>query len=186
MIHPEDRERVFAEILYLSDNQQSLDGEQFQISYRFIARDDSIKYFRDRFRFVHDSARKVKTVEGFTTDVTKRLQAEANLRRSEEKYRTLFDSIDEGFSVCEILYDTRGKAFDYRFLEVNPAFEHLTGLKNAAGKTMRELIPNIENHWVEVYERVVRTGEPERFTNRAEQLNSWFEVFAFRVGEPED
>ncbi len=186
LIHREDRERVCAELLYLSENQQSLDGEQFQISYRFVARDDSIKCFRDRFRFVHDSARKIKTVEGFTTDVTKRLQAEADLRRSEEKYRTLFDSIDEGFGVCEILYDTQGKACDFRFLEVNPAFEHLTGLKNAAGKTMRELVPNIENHWVEVYERVARTGEPERFTNRAEAINSWFEVFAFRVGEPEN
>ncbi len=70
--------------------------------------------------------------------------AEVTLRESEAKYRSLFASIDEGCCICEMLFDENGKPQDYRFLEVNLAFEQLTGLQQATGKTARELIPNLE------------------------------------------
>jgi PAS domain-containing protein len=96
------------------------------------------------------------------------------LRTSEAKYRLLFESIDEGFCVCEMLFDEQGEPNDYRFLEVNAAFEQLTGLEQATGKRMRELAPNHDAYWFEIYGRVVQTREPVQFENYASALNCWF------------
>jgi PAS domain S-box-containing protein len=119
-------------------------------------------------------------------DISERKQSEVALSESERKYRTVFDSIDEGFCVCEMLFDENGKASDYRFLEVNPAFEKMTGLEGAMGKRVRELVPNLETSWFDIYGRVVLTGEPIRFENRSIAMNRWFDVNAFRVGEPQN
>jgi PAS domain S-box-containing protein len=122
-------------------------------------------------------------------DITGRKAAETRLRESEERYRALFASIDEGFCVIEMLFDERGRPADYRFIEFNPAFERLTGIPADAalgGKTVRELIPNLEDHWFETYGRVALTGEPTRFVNGSEAMRRWFDVYAFRAGRPEE
>jgi signal transduction histidine kinase len=117
-------------------------------------------------------------------DVTELKQFEDSLRESEKKYRTLFDSIDEGFCIIEMIFDEQEKPVDYRFLEINPSFEKQTGLRNALGKRMRELAPQHEAHWFEIYGRIAVTGEAVRFQNRAEQLHRSYDVYAFRFGEP--
>jgi PAS domain S-box-containing protein len=113
-----------------------------------------------------------------------RARAEAALRESEAKYRLLFESIDEGFCICEMLFAENGDPIDYRFLEVNPVFERLTGLENVMGKTARELVPNLETHWFELYGSVVETGKPARFEQQSIAMNRWFDVNAFCIGEP--
>ncbi len=101
-----------------------------------------------------------------------------------DHYRALFDFIDQGFCTVEVLFDQDGCASDYRFLDVNRAFVQQTGLENAVGRRMRELAPGHEPHWYEVYGRVALTGIPARFEQRAEALGRWYDVYAFRVGEP--
>jgi PAS domain S-box-containing protein len=113
------------------------------------------------------------------------LPVDQALRAAEARYRTIVDSIDEGFCTVEVLFDEAGTPIDYRFLEVNLAFERQTGLVNAAGKRMRELAPQHEEHWFQIYGRVALTGEPIRFENPAEALGRWYDVYAFRVGDPE-
>ena len=111
-------------------------------------------------------------------------RAEAAGALSEEKYRTLFNSIDEGFCTVEVLFDAQGQATDYRFLEANPAFERQTGLAGVVGRTMRELAPTHEAFWFETYGRVVQTGEARRFEHEAAALGSFYDVYAFRTGAP--
>lgn len=111
-------------------------------------------------------------------------RAEAALRQSEANYRTLFDSIDQGYCIIEMVFDTHEKPLDYRFVQINPAFARLTGLpEDAVGKTARELVPDLEEFWFETYGRVARTGESIRFENYAAPMNRWFDVYALRVGE---
>jgi signal transduction histidine kinase len=105
--------------------------------------------------------------------------------KSEAKYRTLFESIDEGFCVVEVLFDTPGDAVDYVFLETNPSFERQTGLLNAVGRTMRSLAPTHEDHWFRTYGDVATSGNPVRFEAPAQALGRWYDVYAFRVGEPD-
>jgi PAS domain S-box-containing protein len=107
------------------------------------------------------------------------------LQASEERYRTLFDSLIEGYCTIEMVFDTDCRPVDYRFLDINPAFEKQTGLHNAQGHLIRELVPNHEAHWFEVYGRVAVTGEPAHFEHEAKSLGHYYDVQAFRLGGPE-
>jgi PAS domain S-box-containing protein len=115
-------------------------------------------------------------------DITERKRAEETLRESEERYRKLFDSIDEGFAIIEMLYGEQDRAVDYRILETNPAFGRMTGFADAEGKTSLELNPGAEANWFETLGRVAETGEDVRFESYAEALDRWFDVYASRVG----
>lgn len=113
-------------------------------------------------------------------------QADKALRDSEARYRTLFNSIDEGFCILQMLFDQEQMPIDYRFVEINPAFEQQTGLQRALGRTVRELVPGIESFWFDVYGKVAVTGQPIRFVDYAESMDRWFDVYAFRIGEPDE
>jgi PAS domain-containing protein len=118
-------------------------------------------------------------------DVTEHQSSEEASRISELRYKTLFKTLIEGFCTIEMIFDPSGNPMDYRFLEINPAFEKQTGMYNAQGKTMRELAPNHEAHWFEIYGKVATTGESIHFENEAKALNRYFDVRAYRVGGPE-
>ncbi len=118
-------------------------------------------------------------------DVTEQVVAREKIAESELRYRTIFNTIDEGFCIIEMLFDNTNKPIDYRFLETNPIFEKQTGLENPIGKTAKQLVPNLEPHWFERYGNVVLTGESIRFMEGSEAMGRWFDVYASRVGGPE-
>lgn len=118
-------------------------------------------------------------------DVTEEKRVAAALKASEERYRSLFDSIDDGFCVIEMIWDENGKPVDYLFLEVNPTFERHTGMVNSQGRRMREIIPDHEDLWFQIYGEVAKTGEPVHFSMASAVLGRWFDLYAFRVDEPE-
>jgi len=121
-------------------------------------------------------------------DVTEEYAAQQALHESEERYRGLFNSIDEGFCIIEMIYDEHKKPVDWRYLEVNPSFEKQTGIHEITGKRIRELAPEHEEYWFETYGSVVLTGKPVRFINEAKAIDRvdsrWFDLYAFRVGGP--
>jgi PAS domain S-box-containing protein len=114
-----------------------------------------------------------------------RYVASEGLRKSEERFRVLFNSMDEGFCIVDMLYDADGKAVDYRFVEINPAFEKQTGLQQALGKTIREMVPDHEAYWFEIYGKVALTGEAIRFDKPAHAMQRYYDVYAFRLGDEE-
>lgn len=110
-----------------------------------------------------------------------RARAEASQRASEASYRTLLEAIDEGMALCEMIPTGEGRLADFRYLEVNPAFEAITGMPAAAtvGRRVREVLPPPYDDWVDTYAEVVRTGEPQRFERWLAPLGRWLSVYAF-------
>ena len=122
---------------------------------------------------------------GTVADVTRQREAEAAVRESEERYRTLFESVTVGFAVIDLVRDGAGRAVDYRYVEVNPTFYDQTGMEGVEGRLVSEFIPDLEPHWLEMFGRVAATGEPARRLDHVVGLGRWFDVYAARVGGAE-
>jgi two-component system, cell cycle sensor histidine kinase and response regulator CckA len=105
------------------------------------------------------------------------------LKESEEKYRLLFHSHIAAFALHEIICDAKGVPVDYRFLEVNPAFEKLTGLKaeEITGRCVLEVLPDTGTFWIDRYGAVTLTGIPAHFEHYSEALDKHFEVTAYQT-----
>ncbi|VVB71011.1 Methanogenesis regulatory histidine kinase FilI [uncultured archaeon] len=114
----------------------------------------------------------------------KRRDAERSLLESEQRYRLLFKSMVAAFALHEIILDENRKPIDYRFLEVNPAFELQTGLvgKDIIGRTVLEVLPDLESTWIERYGKVALTGKSEHFESYSGPLDKYFEVEAYQLG----
>jgi PAS domain S-box-containing protein len=127
------------------------------------------------------TAELVKTNEKMKQEIRERKHAKEALRESEERYRTLISEMLNGFALHEIMVDSNGKPYDYRFLEVNFAFEEMTELKgvNIVGKTVLEVLPKTEPYWIETYGEVALTGKSIRFENYSQELDKYFEVLAY-------
>jgi PAS domain S-box-containing protein len=114
-------------------------------------------------------------------DITDTKHLGEALLKSEAHYRTLFSNMSEAFALHEIICDQRGMPSDYRFLEINSAFEQQTGLMRDAviGRRLLEIIPDEDHYWIEIYGRVALTGTTERFTRYSAAINRHYSVYAF-------
>lgn len=102
-------------------------------------------------------------------------------KESDTRYRKLFNQMNHGFAVHEIILDQGGKPCDYRFLEVNKAFEVITGLEASQliGKTVLEILPNTEYSWIEKYGNVALGGNAIQFEDYSRELDCWYSVSAY-------
>jgi len=149
-----------------------------------ISRDGTERSIADSAAPIRDPEGRVLGVVLVFRDMTGERAARKAQHESEARYRTLFESIDQGFCLVEMIFDRQEHPVDYRFIETNPAFEKQSGLKDAVGRTMREFAPNLEREWFETLGRVAVTGEPARYHNRASSLNRAYDIYAFRFGNP--
>ena len=114
-------------------------------------------------------------------DISHRLKAEKELTESEIRYRLLFNTMEEAFALHEIICDEAGKPVNYRFLDVNPSFEKLTGLKSSEiiGRTVLDVMPEIEMSWIEKYGNVAISGGNLVFEDFSASLARYYHVVAF-------
>ncbi|WP_138504356.1 ATP-binding protein [Nostoc sp. PA-18-2419] len=180
-MHEEDRLSVLPAI-----NQAIKSGQRYAAQYRVRTASGEERWLSACGQVEYDAGGSAVSFPGALIDITELKLAEEALRRSEERYRTLFESIDDGFCIIEMLFDENNTPIDYRFLQTNPAFEKQTGIVQAVGKTARQILPNLEVQWYEIYGKVALTGESIRFENGSEVMNRWFEVYACRVGQPKN
>ncbi len=121
-------------------------------------------------------------------DITEKKIAEHNLLRSERKYRMLFENMMNGFALHEIILDENSNPINYKFLEVNSAFEKLTGLDrhDIINKMVTDVLPGIEKepeNWIETYGKIALNGGEIRFEEYSRNLRKWFSILAFSPQE---
>jgi len=113
-------------------------------------------------------------------DVTKKYAQEEKIMKSEKKYRMLFENMNISFAFHEMIYENN-LPVDYRFLEVNPNFERDTGVSSETlvGNTAKELFPDTEQYWIDLFSEVVKTGESIRCQKYSKELDKWYDTFVF-------
>ena len=157
-------------------------GPGFVIDKHYLRKDGSLMPATSSVNALRGADGEFQGLVAIVLDTTETREAAEKLRASEERYRTLFESMDQGFAILEMLFDTEGRPADYRFLEMNAMFERHTGLVDATGKTARELVPDLDPFWFDTYGKVALTGEAVRFENEAAAIGRWFDVYATRIG----
>ncbi|MFT4174833.1 MAG: ATP-binding protein [Rhodocyclaceae bacterium] len=180
-IHPDDQSLVTAAVAHAIATKGI-----FELEHRFIRADGTLGWTASRAIPIFDEDGDICEWFGTASDITQRKLTERALQAGEARFHTLFDSIDEGYCIACVTFDESGKAIDYVFEQVNHAFEAQTGIHGAVGRSMREISPAHEDYWFDVYGKVASTGEPVRFMSAAASLDRWFDVYAFRIDEPED
>lgn len=182
ILHPDDHSLYREHIRSLGESSCT---EEKNISVRLRKEDGSWETFcfKDRLYVWNIDGKQLVLSQVYPMDGCNETATQQEATVSNE-YEHLLQSLDEAFCIIEMIYDEKGNPVDYLFQEINPAFEKQVDLKNVTGRTMRELIPDHEEHWFETYGKVALTGEPIRFQYKAAKIdNTWLDLYAFRLGD---
>lgn len=174
-IHPDDQPRVLAAI-----GEAVRTGAVFEFEHRVRRIDGSLGWTVSRAVPVRDAAGEIVEWFGAASDITERRDAEERLQASEERYRTLFANMTEGFALGEPILDSQDNPVDLRWLEVNDAFHKQTGIpRGILGRPLREYLPRIEQLWIDRFAAVALTGQAERFESFNTDTRREYDVYAF-------
>jgi diguanylate cyclase (GGDEF)-like protein/PAS domain S-box-containing protein len=141
-----------------------------------------------RGRSIADSAAPIRDADGRTVggilvfrDVTEQREQELRIEASERRFRQIYETMEQGMAIHEIVLDAEGQPVDYVFTSVNPSFERLTGLsaQDLIGRTVLEVLPKTEDYWIREYGEVALTGKSKVFEQYSQELGRTFEVTAY-------
>jgi PAS domain S-box-containing protein len=155
---------------------------EHEAEFRIVHADGSVRWISHACQSVFDDAGKYLGTRGSNRDITERKKAAEALQDSEKRYRSLFENMLDGLAYCKMLYDDQGRPIDFVYIDVNSAFEGLTGLKDVIGKRATEAIPGIvEKHpeLFDIYSRVALTGRPEKFEIEFKPLGIWLSISVY-------
>ena len=139
----------------------------------------------DKYYNVNASALKGNQFVLQFEDITKEKKAEKELKQSELNYKHIFNSMFEMFQEIELVYDEDGNAIDYVYLQVNPAFEKLVNKKKSelVGRRAKDIFGIVEDYWINIYDKIEKTGVSESFENYGAELNKYYSVKAWKVNK---
>ncbi|WP_326536007.1 PAS domain-containing protein [Pseudorhodoferax sp.] len=179
-IPPADRAGVLAAVHLAIDTRS-----RFELEHRVVRADGTPGWTLSRAVPVLDGAGKVLEWFGTASDLSESKATQAALRESERQFRALFDTIDEGFCVIEFLDGPHGPLSDYVHIAANPAYLSNAGIADVVGQRVREMVPLEADGWVDIYRRVLQSGEPVRFERELVRTGRYLELAAFRIDPPE-
>nr|WP_145547365.1 PAS domain-containing protein [Variovorax boronicumulans] len=175
-IPPQDRADVMAAVRQAIDTRS-----RFELEHRVVRSDGTLGWTLSRAVPVLDDAGRIIEWFGTASDLSESKATQAALRESERQFRTLFDSIDEGFCVIEFLDGPHGPLSDYVHIAANPAYLANAGIPDVVGQRVRDMVPQEADGWVEIYRKVLLSGEPVRFERELVRTGRYLELAAFRV-----
>ncbi|MFB3829929.1 MAG: PAS domain S-box protein [Bryobacteraceae bacterium] len=176
--HPDDFDAGWSQV------QRLVRGEirSFEMEQRFLRKDGSVARGYVNCSIVSGGEGKPAHLLAYVLDTNAGKQAEEALRQSEQRYRALFESMQEGFAMGEIILDEAGHPADWRYLNVNPAFESMSGRKREelAGRRYREVFPDAPwQYWVSGLGEVALTGKPAHLGVYNAGRNRHYEAIAY-------
>ncbi len=180
IIHTDDKVRIYRAVEKFHSNSAKSDEREYQI----IHKKGELRWVLEKIQKIYDDSGREISVQGTIHDITERKKAKKVIRETEYKYKSLFDNMLEGFALCKIITDENDKPIDFEYLEVNDAFERLTGLKKeeTEGHRVSEIIPGIkgsEPNLFKIYGKVALTGETTKFEIFFEPLEIWLSISVY-------
>ncbi|HHX64272.1 MAG TPA: PAS domain-containing protein [Chloroflexi bacterium] len=178
-IHPDDLPGYLGLIESTASPREQRTGT---IEYRFLHKDGRYRWLSNHFTVTYDAQGEPEWVTGILRDVTQRIRVDQALRESEERYRSLFNNISEGFGLITILRDEQGRPYDFRCLEANPALGEFMGRspQELTTHTWYELFPNTSPDWLQQFAHVEETGEPAHFQHYGDVSDRYCDAVATR------
>lgn len=152
-----------------------------QCEFEMIRKDKSHLYFAFEGKIAHNSAGDFMQTHCILQNITESKKAENALKESEEKYRLLYTSMDQGLALHEIILDEDGKPVDYVFLDINYSYTRILGITRemSVGKRIKEIMPKVEEYWIDFFGKVALTGESGYYENYFETTGRHYSTYSY-------
>ena len=161
------------------------DYDEIELEYRQLTKKGDYRWISNHMSIIKDAEGRPLYRNGNIRDITKSKKAEEGLKESEHRYRQLFESMTEMFQLVELIYDENGKPIDIYYRDVNHAIESFVGKtkEQLVDKRAKDIFGIVEDYWLELWDRVAKTGIPEKFENYGAALDKYYAVNVWKVKE---